>query len=154
LWLSDGETVRTFSGISRVATERPARHRVRGLESPDLPGTSTVYTPLTALPMETLPETFVHPAGFCQNVLETGVCRIVGTAEQNEREVIVISSSHPRTVEVTADRPDHDFQVWVDRETGVITRLIETIAGELTRDAIVTSIVPNASLQPHAFEFT
>jgi hypothetical protein len=134
LWLSDGQTVRTYSGISKVATERPMRPRIRGLDSRDLPGMSTVYEPLTPLQMETLPETFIHPAGFCQ--------------------VIVVESRHPRTVEVSQDRPDHDLQVWVDREIGIITRLVETIGGELTRDALVTTIVPDAALPPTAFDFT
>ena len=154
LWLSDGDGVRTYSGISRVGTDRPARERIRGVDDPDLPGSSRVYQPLTALPAETLPETFVHPAGFCQNVLATGACRISGTAEQNEREVIVIDCDHPRAVEVSADRPDHTLQVWVDRETGIITRLVERIAGQLTRDAVVTSLIPNAPLLPTAFDFT
>ena len=154
VWLSDGEVVRTFNGISKVGTQRPARRTIRGLDDRDLPGTSTVFWPQTALPMESLPETFVHPAGFCQNVLATGDCRIVGTAEQNGREVIVVDCAHPRTVEVSADRPDHALQVWFDRETGVITRLIETIAGAVTRDAVVTVLDPDAPLPPRAFDFT
>lgn len=152
LWLSDGEFVQTFSGIHRVGTRRPVRPRPR-LTSPDLPGMSTVYTPLTALPMETLPETFVHPAGFCQNVLATGECRVAGTAEQAGREAIVLECDHPRTVEVTADRRDHRIQVTVDRETGVITRLIELLGDTVTRDAEVTSLEPDAPLPPGAFEF-
>jgi hypothetical protein len=154
VWLSDGEVVRTFDGTTKVGTQRPVRRTVQGLDDRDFPGTSTVYWPLTALPKETLPETFVHPAGFCQNVLSTGSCRIVGTAEQNSREVIVVDCDHPRTVEVSADRPDHQLQVWFDRETGVITRLIETIAGQITRDAVVTVLAPDAPLAPHAFDFT
>ena len=82
LWISDGEVVRTYSAPHRLGTERPARRSVVGVSGPesrDLPGTSRVYAPYTALPMETLPETFVHPAGYCQNVLSTGDCRVVGT---------------------------------------------------------------------------
>ena len=154
VWLADGETVRTYSGISRVGTHRPVRRAIRGLESRDLPGSSTVYVPITDLPMETLPETFVHPAGFCQNVLGSGEARIVGTAQQNGREVLVVECDHPRTVEVSADRPDHSLQVWFDRETGVISRLVETIAGQVTRDAIATVLEPDAALPPNAFMFT
>ncbi len=154
VWLSDGETVQTYSGITKVGTDRPVRRSIRGLNSRDLPGTATVYVPITELPMETLPDTFVHPAGFCQNVLSSGDCRIVGTADQNGREVIIVDCHHPRTVEMSADRPDHELQVWFDRETGVISRLIETIAGQVTRDAIVTVLEPNAPLPPNAFLFT
>ena len=154
VWLSDGNTVRTFSGTTKVATNRPVRRRVRGLNDGDLPGTSTVYEPLTDLPMETLPEAFVHPAGLCQNVLATGDCRIAGTADQNGRETIVVDCFHPRSVEMSADRPDHQLQVWFDRETGIISRLIETIAGQVTRDAVVTVLDPNAALPPNAFTFS
>jgi hypothetical protein len=156
LWLSDGDTVRTYSGISKVATERPVRQRIRGVGAGDrdLPGFSRVYDPLTALPAETLPELFIHPAGFCQNVLASGACRITGTADQGGREVIVVDCDHPRVVEVTADRPDHHLQVWVDRDTGVVTRLVETIGGEVTRDAVATSVVPDAALPRTAFDFT
>jgi outer membrane lipoprotein-sorting protein len=154
IWISDGVTVRTYSGISKVGTERPVRRGVRGLDDPDLPGTSTVYRPLTPLPMESLPEMFVHPAGLCQSVLATGDCRIVGTADHNGREVIIVECHHPRTVEVTEDRPDHQLQVWFDRETGIVARLVETIARRVTRDAVATSLGPNAALPPTAFTFT
>jgi len=153
IWISDGVTVRTYSGISKVGTERPARRRVRGLGNPDLPGTSTAYRPVTALQMESLPETFIHPAGLCQNVLATGDCRVVGTADHNGREVIILECHHPRTVEVSEDRPDHQLQVWFDRETGIVARLVETIALRVTRDAVTTSLGPNAALPPTAFTF-
>ena len=60
---------------------------------------------------ESLPETFVHPAGFCQNVLSTVDCRIEGTADQAGREAIVVDSFHPRAIEVWADQPDHQLQL-------------------------------------------
>jgi hypothetical protein len=154
VWVSDGETVQTFNGTTRVGTNRPVRRAVRGLESSDLPGSSTVYMPITDLPMETLPELFVHPAGFCQNVLATGDARIVGTVDHLGREQLIVESQHPRTVEVSADRPDHAFQVWFDRDTGMISRLIETIAGQVTRDAVATVLAPDAPLPPNAFLFT
>lgn len=153
VWISDGATVRTFDGFSKVGTDRPVRRRVSGLDDNDLPRTSMVYVPRTDLPKETLPETFVHPAGFCQNVLATGDCRVAGTAQQNGREILIVDSEHPRAVEVSADRPDHALQVWFDRETGLITRLIETIAGQVTRDAIATVVDPDAALPPNAFLF-
>ncbi|HTC85293.1 MAG TPA: hypothetical protein VK656_01220 [Candidatus Acidoferrum sp.] len=154
IWVSDGETVRTYSATHRLGTERPVRRSVVGLEDPDLPGMSTVYRPVTPLPTETLPETFVHPAGFCQNVLTTGRCWIAGSAEVRSREAITLECDHPRTIEIAGDRPDHHFQLTVDRETGVIVRLVETIGGQVTRDAVVTSFLPDAPLPPAAFDFT
>jgi outer membrane lipoprotein-sorting protein len=157
LWISDGDVVRTYSAPHRLGTERPVRPRVVGVSgraSRGLPPTSRVYTSLTALPMETLPETFVHPAGYCQNVLSTGVCRIVGLDQVGEREAVVLECDHPRTIEMSADRPDFRIRVAVDRADGVILRLEETIGGAVTRDARVTVYEPDAPLPPATFEFT
>jgi hypothetical protein len=75
----DGDLVRTYAAAHKLGTQRPIRNRPRGLADPDFPGTARVYEPVTALPMETLPDTFVHPAGYCQNVLATGRCAVIGT---------------------------------------------------------------------------
>lgn len=151
LWISDGETVRTFSGANRLGTARPVRIRPRGLS--DLPGPSRVYEALTPLQFETLPELFVHPAGYCQNVLATGRTWISGTDVVAGREAIVLECDHPRSVERVADRPDFHIQVAVDRAEGIITRLVESIAGEVTREAVVVSLEPDAPLAPGTFDF-
>ncbi len=153
IWISDGETVRTFAAPHRLGTERPVRQRVRGLDDPDLPGSSRVYRPVTPLPMETLPEAFVHPAGLCQNVLATGACWIAGTDLAAGREAVVVECDHPRGAEVWADRPDRHLAIWVDRDTGVISRLLESIGGAATRDATVTVLEPDGPLPPTAFDF-
>lgn len=154
LWISDGQTVRTWSADHRKGTERPARRRVVGLDDADFPGSSTVYRPLTALPAESLPESFIHPAGLCQNVLATGRTWISGTVEVAGREAVLLECDHPRSIGIAADRPDHHLRVSFDRDTGVILRLVESIAGEITRDAEVTSLVPDATLSPAAFAFS
>ncbi len=156
IWISDGETVRTYSAPHRLGTERPVRRPVQGVsgrDARDLPGTARVYVALTALPTETLPEVFVHPAGYCQNVLSTGACRVVGLGEVSGRETIVIECDHPRTVEREADRPDFRIRVSVDRADGVILRLEESIGGVITRDARVLEYGPDAPLAPSAFDF-
>jgi hypothetical protein len=156
IWISDGEIVRTYSGTHRLGTERPVRRRLVGVgvrDGRELPGTSRVYDPRTALPMETLPETFVHPGGYCQNVLSTGHCRVVGLDEVAGRETFVIECDHPRTIEMAADRPDFRIRVAVDRADGVILRLEESIGGVLTRDARVTEYAPDAPLPPTALDF-
>ncbi len=154
VWVSDGEIVRTYSAPHRLGTERPVRRRIVGLEDPDLPGMSTVYRPLTALPAETLPETFVHPAGFCQNVLGTGVCWVSGTTEISGREAVVLECDHPRTIEIAGDRPDYHLQVAFDRETGIVARLVETIGGTMARDATTVELSPDAALPPAIFDFS
>ena len=157
LWISDGEVVRTYSAPHKLGTERPVRRPVVGVSGPesrDLPGTSRVYAPLTALPMETLPEAFVHPAGYCQNVLATGDCRIAGLDEIAGREAIVVVCDHPRTIDMGADRPDFRIRLAVDRADGVILRLEESIGGVVTRDARVTEYDPDAPLRPNTFDFT
>jgi outer membrane lipoprotein-sorting protein len=157
LWISDGAVVRTYSAPHRLGTERPVRRSVVGVSGPesrDLPGPSRVYRPLTALPMETLPETFVHPAGYCQNVLSTGTCRILGLDAVAGREAIVLECDHPRTIEMAADRPDFRIRIAVDRTDGVILRLEESIGGRVTRDAQVVEYAPDTPLAPNAFDFT
>jgi hypothetical protein len=154
LWLSDGTTVRQYHAARRTGTERPARTGVRGIEdNPDLPNASRQYRPLTHLLSESLPDLFIHPAGYCQNVLATGVCRVSGTTSVAGREAIVVECDHPRTVEVMADRPDFAVRIAVDRRDGVILRLEESIGGTVTRDAIVTSYRPDAAIDEREFDF-
>jgi outer membrane lipoprotein-sorting protein len=152
-WISDGETVRTYSRVHKLGTQRPARPRVRGLDDGEFPGVSRVYPPLTALPMETLPDTFIHPAGYCQNVLGTGRTWISGTDIVRGREVIVVHSDHPRAIEMAADRPDFHIEIAVDPFTGVILRLVESIADEITREADVVAFQPDGALPAATFEF-
>src|SRR5206468_1173837 len=111
VWLSDGKNVRTYSTAHRLATRRPVRNRPRGLEPRDFPGRARVYEPQTPLPMETLAELFVHPAGYCQNVLATGDCWISGTERIADREAILVECDHPRAVEQAVDRPDYHIQL-------------------------------------------
>ena len=153
VWISDGELVRTYASAHGLGTQRPVRNRPRGLDDPDLPGTSKVYEPVTALPMETLPDTFVHPAGYCQNVLATGRCMVTGTDIVAGREAILLECDHPRTTELAGDRPDFHISIAVDRETGVILRLIESIGGDVTRHAEVVELRPDVALPPAAFHF-
>jgi outer membrane lipoprotein-sorting protein len=154
VWLSDGETVRTFAAAHRLGTRRPVRRRVRGLDSDGLPGRSRVYEPVTPLPIGSLPDLFLHPAGYCQNVLATGACEITGTMDVAGREAIVLECAHPRTIECVGDRPDFLIRIAVDRRDGVILRLEESIGGTVSRDATVTSYAPNAVLPPGAFDFS
>lgn len=153
LWLTDGETVRTFVAGRRTGTRRPVRTGVRGKDNQDLPGSSRTYSAVTPLQTESLPELFIHPAGYCQNVLATGSCRVTGLTSVAGREAIVLECDHPRTIEVAADRPDFAVRIAVDRLDGVILRLEESIGGQVTRDAIVTSYQPNATLPTTAFDF-
>ena len=153
IWISDGDLVRTYASNHRLGTQRPVRNRPRGLDDPDLPGTSKVYEPVTALPMETLPDTFVHPAGYCQNVLATGRCIVTGSAIVSGREAVLLECDHPRTTELPGDRPDFHISIAVDRDTGVILRLVESIGGSVTRFAEVVELQPDVVLPPSAFAF-
>lgn len=152
VWISDGETVRMYTASRKVGTQRPVRPRPRGLDS-DFPGSSRVYTPVTALQSESLADLFIHPAGYCQNVLATGSCRVTGSTTVAGREAIVLECDHPRTIEVAADRPDFAIRIAVDRADGVILRLEESIGGRVTRDAVTVSYTPDGPLPPSAFAF-
>jgi len=153
LWISDGEIVRTYASAHGLGTQRPVRDRPRGLDDPDFPGPSRVYEPLTALPKETLPDTFVHPGGYCQNVLATGRCAVTGSEVVGGREAVLLDCDHPRTTRLAGDRPDYHVSIAVDRETGVIVRLIESIGGEITRHAEVVELAPDAPLAASTFDF-
>ena len=153
VWISDGDLVRTYSSSHHLGTQRPIRNRPRGLADRDFPGPSKVYEPITSLPAETLPDTFVHPAGYCQNVLSTGRCTVTGTEIVGGREAVLLECDHPRTTELSGDRPDFHISIAVDRETGVVLRLVETIGGTVTRDAEVVELRPDTSLPPTAFDF-
>lgn len=151
LWVSDGDVVRTYSAAHKLGTERPVRNRPRGLG--DLPGASRVYEPVTALPAETLADLFVHPAGYCQNVLATGDCAVTGTDIVAGREAIVLLCRHPRAVERWVDRPDFTIEVSFDRATGLVSRIVERVGGDVTRLALATTIDPDAALPDPLFSF-
>ncbi len=153
IWISDGDLVRTYAASHQLGTQRPVRNRPRGLNDRDFPGWSRVYEPVTALQMETLPDTFIHPAGYCQNVLATGRCTVSGAEVVGGREAIVLRCDHPRATEMVGDRPDFTIEIAADRETGVILRLVELIGGVTTRNATVTEIAPDAPLAPSTFQF-
>jgi hypothetical protein len=78
---------------------------------------------------------------------------VTGTTEVAGRSAIVLECDHPRSVEVVADRPDFSVRIAVDRLDGVILRLEESMGGQVTRDAIVTSYLPDVALPPGAFDF-
>jgi outer membrane lipoprotein-sorting protein len=151
VWLSDGETVRTWHAGHRFSTSRPARTRVAGLDGRDLPGASRAYHPRTGLPANSLLDTFVHPGGYCQNVLATGSCRILGVELVGGREAIVLECLHPRTIEMAGDRPDHRLVLGVDRETGILVRLEECYGSVMSCRVTAIELTPDASIPDSAF---
>jgi hypothetical protein len=152
VWISDGETVQAFKAAHRLSTSRPARARLAGLDSDrDLPSGSRAYLPVTSLPANSLVDTFVHPAGFSQNVLATGVCRVLREEPAAGRTAVVLECLHPRTIDLAGDRPDHRLVVAVDRETGVIAGLAEFYGDRPTRLVAATELAPDASIPDEAF---
>jgi hypothetical protein len=152
VWLSDGTTVRTYRAGYRLAATRPVRSALLRLDDAELPGTARPYVPLTALPPNSLADTFIHPGGFAQNVLATGACAVVGTGEVAGRRVVLVRSDRPRSIEVEGDRPDHRFEIAVDRETGVLALLVESFGSAVTRRAEAVELAPNAPLPDAAFD--
>jgi hypothetical protein len=153
IWISNGDLVRTYAAVHKLGTQRPIRNRPRGLHDRDFPGAARVYEPVTGLPSETLADTFIHPAGFCQNVLATGRCSVVGAEVVGGREAVVLQCDHPRTTEMVGDRPDFRISIAADRETGVVLRLIESMGEVVTRHAEVIELAPDAPLAPSTFRF-
>ena len=151
IWLSDGTTIRTYQAGHRLATLRPARARVSGIDGRDLPGTGRAYLPLTALPANSLADVFVHPAGFAQNVLATAACTITGEALVGGRPAILLVADHPRTILMAGDHPDHRFEIAVDRETGVLSRLVEAFGDRVTRHVEAVELSPGSPIPDSAF---
>jgi hypothetical protein len=160
IWLSDGETVQTFAARNNVATRRRLPSPPVGAAGEgNLPFHATLYLPVTPLPAETLVDTFIHPRGYCRNVLTTGSTQVVGTGMVANREVILLRCDHPRTSHVLTDRPDHRLEVAVDFQTGMILLLAEHIGGRTTRKGEVTSLgidepIPDAAFSLHVSDDT
>ena len=152
IWLSDGETVRTYVASNNLTTRRRAPSPpVGAADDNNLPFHARVFLPVTLLPAETLAETFVHPRGFCRNVLATGSTEQVGTAIVAGREVMLLRCDQPRTSHVLTDRPDHWLEVGVDFQTGMILLLAEHIGGQITRHGEVTSLSLDEPIRDSAF---
>lgn len=141
VWITDGQVVKTFDARSGNASVRPVAPQVVGATDPGLPDFSRVWVSQTPLPPDTLAETFVHPRGFCRNVLATGLVTIVGsTTLAREREAILLRCDHPRTSHLLTDRPDRWLEVAVDRGTGLILLLADHVRDRLTRHAEVDDL--------------
>jgi len=151
IWLSDGETVRTYETERDLLRVRPVRARPEGLTRDDLPAFSRVYSPRTILPARTLADTFVHPRGFCRNVLATGGLTLLGTTARNDRETWLIRCDQPRRAQVLDDLPDRVLEVGVDRLTGLIVLLVERFGETVTRQAEVTDLIFDSPLADEVF---
>jgi hypothetical protein len=151
-WVSDGETVQTYDARNAVTTRRQRAPRPVGADEERLPGFARIYVPVTPLPPETLVSTFIHPHGFCRNVLATGALIEQGTAAlASDREALILRCDHPRTSHVLTDRPDHWLEVGVDRQTGMILLLAEHVGGRITRHGEVVALSLDEPLGDEVF---
>ena len=152
VWVTDGQTVSTFNALGRTATKRRAPHAPVGVDHPDLPRNSRIYLPQTALPNETVADTFVHPNGLCRNVLTTGTIYRTGTAAlAGGRETMLLRCDHPRSSQLLLDRPDHWLEVGVDTQTGMLLLLAEHVGDRITRHAEATSVRLDETIPYSAF---
>ena len=151
-WISDGDSVHTYNALAGTATSRRLPVRPVGAEDANLPAHARIYLPVTTLPAETLADTFVHPHGFCRNVLSTGVVTRRGTQVlANNREAFLLRCDHPRTAHVLTDRPDHWLELGVDAQTGAILLLAEHIGDQITRHAEVTTFAVDEVIPDDVF---
>jgi hypothetical protein len=152
VWVSDGVRIRTFSAVHDVATDRPARRHLGGLDSSTLPSTSRVYVPLTRLPIDSVAEVAIHPGTYLQNVVGTGAIRVVGGRRVAGREAIEVECLHPRTTRIAADQPDHEVVLAADAALGVLSLLEQRLGDTVARRAEATSIEPDAEIPDSAFD--
>jgi hypothetical protein len=152
VWSSDGSAVTTFDAADQTASVRPVRRSVLGATDPRLPRFAQLHVPLTLLPPDTLVDTFVHPAGFVRQVLLSGPVTLEGTAPlAGGREAFLLRCVHPRSTAVLTDRPDRWLEIGVDRQTGLLLRLVEHVGEVVTRDAEVTSLEVDPPIPDEAF---
>jgi hypothetical protein len=152
IWSTDGEVTTSFDARSNTARVRRVRDRVVGAGDPELPAFARLREPLTALPPESVAETFVHPHVYARNVLASGVVRLLGTTSlAGGRTAFVLRVDHPRTTHVLTDRPDHWLEVAVDRATGILLLLVEHVDDRITRHAEVTSLELDPDLPDGTF---
>lgn len=152
VWVADGEKVHTYDATGNVTTERSLPRRPVGADSADLPPWARIYLPVTTLPAESVADTFVHPRGFCHNVLMTGPVYRRGTQQMaSGREAILLRCDHPRTSHVLTDRPDHWLEVGIDLQTGMIVLLAEHVAEIMTRHAEAVTVSLDERIPDEAF---
>jgi hypothetical protein len=152
IWIGDGERIRTYSASDKRATNRAKRPRVVLPAASDLPRHSRPYEPLTSLPAGSAADAFIHPHGLFRNVLTTGPLAVLGTRDINGREAVMVRSEHPRSTKILTDRPDRRVDVGIDRATGFLLHLSETIGGVPTHLAEVTLLELDADIPDSAFE--
>jgi hypothetical protein len=151
VWISDGEIVRTYASAHGLGTQRPVRNRPRrpGRSGPARHGEGLRAGHRAA--DGDLPDTFVHPAGYCQNVLATGRCLVSGTDIVSPRGDPA-RVRPPRTTELPGD-----VLTSTSRSRSIarrsILRLVESIGGEVTRHAEVIELLPDVPLPAAAFYF-
>lgn len=151
VWATDGVTVTTYDASAGRASIRPLMRAPVGATATDLPRFARVRPPLTRLPAESLPDTFVHPQGYIRNVALTGVTTSLGSTVQHGRQTFLLRIDHPRSTYVLTDRPDRWVELGVDRQTGIITLLVEHIGDLVTRHAEVVSLEVDPAIPDEAF---
>lgn len=141
LWVTDGEVVTAYDALADTASVRRVTAPVVGATDPSLPSFARVSPPITRLPADTLAEAFIHPRGFCRNVLSTGPLSFLDTRTlAGDREALILRVDHPRTSHLLTDRPDRSLEIGVDRMTGLILLLEERIGPRVTRRADVSHL--------------
>ena len=153
VWVSDGEQVHTYDAKGNTATIRRMPVAPVGSSDENLPRFAQVYRAVTRLPAETLADTFVHPNGFCRNVLATGLLSRRGTQVlAGGREAILLRCDHPRTSHVLTDRPDHWLEVGVDAQTGLMLLLAEHVGDQVTRNAQASTVAFDEPIPDDVFK--
>lgn len=151
VWSTDGTTVTTYDAASQRASVRRAHDTPVGVTAEDLPRFARVRPARTRLPAGSVADAFVHPNGFIRNVLLTGIVTFTGSTLLNGRETFLLRLQHPRSTHVLTDRPDRWVDVGVDRQTGLMTLLVEHIGDSVTRRAEAVSLAIDTPIPDDAF---
>jgi len=139
---------RTYSGTQPPGHTAADPQLAGAASRPRLPGPVQGVRARDPAPDGDPDDTFVHPAGYCQNVLAPGAAWSPDRTWSTGREASSSSAITRERPSLAADRPDFHLSLAVDRETGVILRLVETIGGLTTRQADVVSSCPTRHCRP------
>ena len=118
--------VRTYASAHGLGTQRPVRNRPRGLDDRGLPG-SVAGLRAGHGAADGDPARHVRPPGrlLPERPRHRPLPGHRHRHRRRGREAILLECDHPRTTEVAGDRPDFHISIAVDRDTGVILRLVE-----------------------------
>ena len=125
IWISDGDLVKTYlsaHGLDPAPGPQPAARPRRSRSPRHVQGLRAGHGTADGNPSR-----HVHPSGrvLPERARDRALHGHRHGGSSRGREAILLECDHPRTTELAGDRPDFHISIAVDRDTGVILRLVK-----------------------------